>query len=47
MEESKFKAINLQISAFPVPKSMIHIADAAAIKVRPHYIHLNAFDHHL
>jgi hypothetical protein len=25
---------NLQISAFPVPSCMIHVADAAAIKVR-------------
>ena len=25
---------NLQISAFPVPRCIIHVADAAAIKVR-------------
>jgi hypothetical protein len=29
-----FKAVNLQIAAFPIPRSIIHIADAAAIKVR-------------
>ena len=38
--ECKLKVVNLQISAFPVPKSMIHIADAAAIKVRPLYVYL-------
>jgi hypothetical protein len=33
--ECELKAVNLQISAFPVPKSRIHLADAAAIKVCP------------
>jgi hypothetical protein len=32
---AKLNAVNLQISAFPVPHSMIFIADAAAVKVRP------------
>jgi hypothetical protein len=31
--ECKIKASNLQISAFPVPTSIIYIADAAAVKV--------------
>ena len=34
MAETQLKAVNLQYSAFPVPESMIYIADAAAIKVR-------------
>ena len=34
MAEMQLKAVNLQYSAFPVPESMIYIADAAAIKVR-------------
>jgi hypothetical protein len=38
--EKELKAINLQISVFPAPKYTIHIADAVAIKVRPHYVHL-------
>ena len=29
---------NLQISAFPVPRCIIHVADAAAIKVRLLYV---------
>jgi hypothetical protein len=33
--ECKLKTANFQMSVFPVPKSMIHIADAAAIKVCP------------
>ena len=35
--EHKLKPVNLQTSAIPVPKSIIYIADAAAIKVRPLY----------
>jgi hypothetical protein len=31
--ECKIKALNSQISAFPVPQAMIYIADVAAIKV--------------
>jgi hypothetical protein len=34
MMRSKLKALNLQVSAYPAPKVMIHLADAAAIKVR-------------
>ena len=41
---AKLKAINLQVSAFPMPKSMIHIADAAAIKVRLQYAYSDVFD---
>ena len=29
----QIKSLNFQISTFPVPRSMIYIADAAAIKV--------------
>jgi len=32
------KQYNLQISAFPVPSCIIHLADAAAIKVRLRYV---------
>jgi hypothetical protein len=32
-EEWRLKAVNLQILAFPVPESLIKIADPAAIKV--------------
>jgi hypothetical protein len=45
--ECKLIAVNLQISAFPLPKSIIHLADAAAIKVRYSMstsIWLGAFD---
>jgi hypothetical protein len=34
MRRCKLKALNLQVSAYPAPKVMIHLADAAAIKVR-------------
>jgi hypothetical protein len=33
MGECKIKAVNWQVAAFPIPRSIIHIADAAAIKV--------------
>jgi hypothetical protein len=33
VRECKLKEVNLQISALPVPKTSIHIADPAAIKV--------------
>jgi hypothetical protein len=33
MGECKIKAVNLQITAFPSPRSVIHVADAVAIKV--------------
>ena len=33
MEILQIEALNVQTSAFPEPKSMIYIADAAAIKV--------------
>ncbi len=33
MGKIQVKAVNLQISAFPVPTSIIYIADAAATKV--------------
>ena len=39
MGGNKLKSVNLQISAFPALK-VIHIADAVAIKVRPHYVYL-------
>jgi hypothetical protein len=32
-KECKINALDLQISAFPVPNSMMYIADAAAVKV--------------
>ena len=32
-EGRRLKAVNLQIVAYPVPKSLIQIADPAAIKV--------------
>jgi hypothetical protein len=38
--ECKLKVVNLQISTFPMPTSMIYIADAAAIKVCPLYTYL-------
>jgi hypothetical protein len=38
--ECKLKAVNLQITAYPEPKVMIVVADAAAIKVRPLYVYL-------
>ena len=38
--ECKLKTLNLQISIFPLPMSMIHIADAAAIKVCLRYAYL-------
>jgi hypothetical protein len=34
------QAQNLQTFAYPVPKSLIFIADAAAIKVCPLYVRL-------
>ena len=41
--DCKLRAVNLQISAFPLPSSMIHIADPVAIKVRPPYVYLFGF----
>ena len=35
MSGSELKPVNLQISAYPAPKAMIYVADAAAIKVCP------------
>ena len=35
MSGYKLKAVNLKISAYPAPKAMVYVADAAAIKVRP------------
>ena len=34
-EQIQTLSSNLQISAYPAPKTMIYVADAAAIKVRP------------
>lgn len=39
--ECKLKAVNLQITAYPKPKVIIVVADAAAIKVRPLYVYLS------